>query len=203
MSEAQTGADIKARSRTPTDGPASPPPQGPNGDEEGGSDDSVPGVAFIDPRRVTVRRLPGGTCRATIEGDRSLLRATFSRAFPISRPGCFIEIIDGGGESVGMLKHLDGMDAASARTVAASLEQKYFVPHILEIYQVREEFGSQFWSVRTDRGEVEFYVKDPRRNLRTLPPRRVQITDVDDNRYEIPDIGELPLEDRVRLEKVI
>ena len=176
---------------------------GEDGDGNAPDDAPPPAIHFIDPGKVKVTRLPGGTYRATIAGDRTLLRVEFSRAFPISNTARFVELRDGAGECAGMLRDPNELDSASAKHVAACLEQKYFVPQVLEIYEIREEWGKQFWSVRTDRGEVEFFVKDPRRNVRALPPSRLLITDIDNNRYEVPHIPALDVEGRLLLDKVV
>ena len=79
------------------------PPEKPSGkDGEGPDDDGAPSeINYIEARDVTVARLPGGTYRVTIAADRSLLRAEFSRAFPLSDPEQYIQIVDGGGSSAG------------------------------------------------------------------------------------------------------
>ena len=73
----------------------------------------------------------------------------------------------------------------------------------MEIYEIREEWGNQFWSARTDRGEVEFFVKRPRDNVRALPHSRLRITDVDNNHFEIPDVGALDPDSHMIVDRVI
>lgn len=194
----------RTKLKTSADSDGEPPEKPPGEDGEGPEDDGgLSEINYIEARDVTVARLPGGTYRATIAADRSLLRAEFSRAFPLSDPEQYIEIVDGTGGSAGMMRSLRGMDSESAKCVAESLEQKYFVPAIQQIYEVREEWGNQFWSARTDRGDVEFFVKDPRKNVRVLPPSRVLITDVDNNRFEVLDLRQLDEESFQIIDRVI
>ena len=160
-------------------------------------------VRYLDPGDLTVTKLAGGTYRATIAGERTVLRVRFLRAFPVSLPDRLIELRDGNAERVGMLNNLDGLDAASRAHVLAGLEEQYFQPQIREIHELREEFGAQFWRVRTDRGELEFSVNDPRQNLRILPPRRVRVIDIDNNVYEIADLDDLPAGSRMQVERVL
>ncbi len=156
----------------------------------------------IDPKRVKVTRLAGGAFRAEIVGERTVLRAKFVRAFPVSNKDRYIEIKDGAGRSVGMVKDLDGMDSESLECVRACLDGHYFVPVILEVYSLRGVLEMQVWHVRTDRGELEFSVTDVNRNIRHIPPRRLLITDTDQNIYEIPDWSALDLASRLRIKDI-
>jgi hypothetical protein len=157
---------------------------------------------YIDPAKVRVIRLPGGTFRAEIEGERAVLNARFLRGFPVSHRDRFIELRDGAQKHVGMLKDLKGMDGESAGRVLAALEGHYFNPVILEVTALREVFETQIWTVRTDRGEMEFSVSDSNNNVRLIPPRRLLITDTDKNAYEIPDWGRLDLASRMRIKDI-
>lgn len=160
-------------------------------------------IKYIEPGRLKVSRLPGGTHRAVVEGDRSVLQARFVRAFPVSSRDEFIELRDGGNAAVGMLRGLDGLDAESRGHVKVSLEQRYVNPVITGVIRLRDTFGTQTWLARTDRGEIEFSVTEPNRNIEHYPPRRVVIKDMDQNAYEIPDWDDLDPESRKLIQRVV
>ncbi len=157
---------------------------------------------YVDPKRVKVTSLPGGAYRAEVMGERTVLRAKFVRAFPVSNRDRYIEIKDGAGNSVGMMKDLEGMDADSLQCVKSCLEGHYFVPVIREVYSMRGVLEMQVWHVGTDRGEMEFSVTDVNRNVRHVPPRRLLITDTDQNIYDIPDWSQLDLASRLRIKDI-
>jgi len=157
---------------------------------------------YLDPARVRVTRIPGPQFRAEIAEDRTVLAARFVRAFPVTLRDRFIEMRDGAGRSVGMLKDLEGLDAGSLECVRECLEGRYFNPRILQVHSLREAFEMQVWRARTDRGEVEFSVSDVNRNVRHFPPRRLLITDTDSNTYEIPDWSALDLASRMRIKDI-
>ncbi len=157
---------------------------------------------YLDAAAVTVTRLPGGAWRAAIRDDRTVLHARFVRAFPVSRRDRFVELRDGAGKHVGMMRDLEGLDADSRREVRSALEGHYFAPVILEVRALHEVFETQIWEVRTDRGEMEFSVSDPNQNVRLLPPRRLLITDTDRNLYEIPDWKALDAASRLRIKDI-
>ena len=172
--------------------------------EEKKQEEAAPEEVFryLDPARLTVTRLPGGAWRAAIADDRTVLHARFVRAFPVSCRDRLIEVRDGAGKHVGMMKDLEGLDADSRHQVRSALEGHYFAPAILEVRALREVFETQIWEVRTDRGEMEFSVTDPNHNVRLLPPRRLLITDTDQNLYEIPDWKALDAASRLRIKDI-
>ena len=64
----------------------------------------------------------------------------------------------------------------------------YFVPVIRQIRKIKEEYGFQYWTVITDRGEKEFIVRD---NIvstsRQISPTRWLLIDINQARYELND----------------
>ena len=67
---------------------------------------------------------------------------------------------------------------------------------------MREEFGATYWTVETDRGRREFVVRHMRDNAHYLSATRLLITDVDGNRFEVPDMSKLDSESYDLLSRV-
>lgn len=144
-------------------------------------------LRMLDPRRVKVFRVAGIT-RLTLENERSYTRVSVARAFPLSAPGHYIGFLDASGKDVGMIYDPEQLDHESRRVVEEELERRYFVPVVERVLSVREEFGTIYWRVETDRGEKEIVVRNLRDNLQELSPTRLIITDIEGNRFEFPDI---------------
>ncbi len=149
-------------------------------------------LRLLDPKRIRVFR-EAGVPRLTLEGDRSWIKITVARAFPLSNPEEFIGVLDGGGKDVGLIEQLAQVEPASREVLHTELERRYFVPIIERVLSVKEEYGTVVWKVDTDKGEIEFTVRNLRDNLVELSSSRMMMTDVDGNRYEIPDLGKLDL----------
>ncbi len=147
-------------------------------------------LRIIDPKKVKVFRASGIT-RLTFEGDRSFIKASVSRAFPLSDPSHYLGFLDGGGKDIGLLVDPDPLDSESRKVVDDELEKRYFVPVVERVLSVKEEFGSVYWKVETDRGEAEIVVRNLRDSMQELSASRVILTDVDGNRFEFPDIAKL------------
>ncbi len=146
-------------------------------------------VRVLDPAALRLFRThPLDTIvRATLDGDRSWRDVQIARAFPLSDPDKYIGLRDGDDKDIGILETLHGLDAESRRVVEEELERRYFTPQITSVHSVREEFGVVTWDVETTKGQRRFLVRNLKDSTFTLGPARVMMTDVDGNRYEIPD----------------
>jgi hypothetical protein len=147
-------------------------------------------LRILDPKRTRVFRVAGVT-RLTIESDRSWAKVTVARAFPLSDPDHYLGFLDGGGKDIGLLIDPGPLDSESRAVVDEELEKRYFVPVVERVLSVKEEFGTIYWRVETDRGEKEIVARNLRDNLMELSSSRVIVTDIDNNRFEFPDINKL------------
>ncbi len=147
-------------------------------------------LRILDPKRMRVFR-EAGVARMTLENERSWTKVSVARAFPLSDPDHYIGFLDGAGKDVGLLIEPDQLDAESRRIVDEELEKRYFVPVVERVVNTKEEFGTIYWTVETDRGEKEIVTRNLRDNIQELSSTRVIITDVDGNRFEFPDVTKL------------
>ncbi len=158
---------------------------------------AVAGAAsVIDPTRVHLFRGPHGVLRATIDGDRSVLRAKVVCAFPLSDRRRYLSILDGKGQEACLIEAADRLDAESQQLVAEELARFYRVTAISRIRRVRQEYRTMYWDVETERGVRDFVVKWSPDTVLWLAPRTVQLEDVDGNRFIIPDIETLDARSR-------
>ena len=144
-------------------------------------------LRFCEPEELTFHELPSGRRAVTIRDERTCFDYKVNRCFPMSLPQQYVSIIDAAGTEVAILRDMSQLDERARRLLEEELERGYFVPRITRILSLRDEFGMQVWNVQTDRGDVEFVVREPRDKVRFVGPVRVMIADVDDNRYEIFD----------------
>ena len=114
-----------------------------------------------------------------------------ARAFPLSDPEHYIGFLDGAGKDVGILHDPGLLDPESRKVVEEELEKRYFVPIVERVTGVKEEFGTIYWTVETDRGTKEIVVRNLRDNIQELSQSRIIITDADGNRFEFPDTNKL------------
>ncbi len=161
-------------------------------------DEDAGRIGWLDAADVKLFRDEAGHVRATVryaqgaaEGSRSVLRPALHRAFPITLPDTHVELREQDGDSVGMLRDLAALDRDSRALAEGLLRERYVVPVIECILDLRHAFGMWTWRVETDRGEREFSMKSPRDDVRRMAGGKVRVTDVHGNTFEISDRGAL------------
>lgn len=147
-------------------------------------------LRYLDPKTLRFFR-HGATLRLTIADECSVLKVTVARAFPLSHPHQYISIRDGKNQEVGLLVDLSEVDEASRRLVAEARERRYHVPVIRRVLRMTERFGTVDWEVETDRGTCQFTTRGLREKAVQPSPGRYLLTDVDENRYDVPDLAAL------------
>jgi len=112
-------------------------------------------------------------------------------AFPLTDPEHYIIFEDEDGGFIAILEDYSNLDSQSRQIVEEELEKSYFIPKIVRICDIDEEFRIMHWRVETERGVRSFEVKSRRRDIRWLDDRHVIIRDADGDKYEIPDYYQL------------
>jgi hypothetical protein len=120
-------------------------------------------------------------------------RVTLRRCFPFSTTDVFVTVMTPSTElershEIGIVTGIDTMDATSREALNEELKLHYFVPHIQAIFKIKEEYGFQYWTALTDRGEKEFILRDNIvSSARQIGPNRWLLIDINQARYEIND----------------
>jgi len=172
------------------------------------ANDTYHGIRYLTPDEVTFYHNDlGQLCLRLADGSDSQEVLVF-RTLPISDPHRYISIRVGATASeqreIGILRDLKALPADQRRLLTEELDRRYFIHIITKVRSIREELGFLYWDCETDKGRREFAV--PRWNqgkvIETHTGGRV-VTDVDGNRYEIPDLAALDAESRARFLRYI
>jgi hypothetical protein len=112
------------------------------------------------------------------------------RSFPHTSPEEYISVRTIDNVEVGLIRSLSVFPKETEQLLRKHMELRYFAPSIERILEIKEEFGYSFWSVETSAGLCRFTVgRGP--NVRLVASRKVLITDVDGNRFQIEDLDKL------------
>lgn len=77
------------------------------------------------------------------------------------------------------------------------------MPVIRKVMEVKDEYGYAYWHVQTDFGSCRFTTHMGGDAVVSLGEARYQITDIDGNRYELPDLYALTVMERKKLDLFI
>ena len=165
-------------------------------------------ITVTHPEHVAVDELslfrePPWTLRLTIADDRSYLKVKVVRAAPLSYPDQYISFLDGKDEEICMVDDLGELDEGARAIVAEELDRRYLTSVVQEVHSLRNEFGTSYWDVQTNRGQREFVVQNVAENAQWLGDHRLLLLDVDGNRFEIPDLEALDRRSLALIEQVL
>lgn len=157
----------------------------------------------VDITKVRLYREPAWKLRLTIEGDRSYTRVKVVRASPLSHPTRYICLLDAKDEEVCMIPDMKELDEDMRKIVQEELDRRYLTSTIESILSIRNEFGTSYWDVKTNRGPREFVIQNVAENAQWLGDHRLLLVDVDGNRFEIPDLNDLDKKSMSQVEMVL
>ena len=142
-----------------------------------------------------------GLLYATVNGEEK--RVTLFRQFPFDLLWEYISVLDEETNEVGIIRNISFFDEETRALLEKELKKRYYTVIVTALLSVKERFGSSYWQVRTDDGVVKFTLRDTMRSISSVNGTRVFFTDVDGNRYEIPDLSVLDAKSRKSLELYI
>ncbi len=151
-------------------------------------------VVILRPDQVRFQR-QGDTLSLTLADGTHYPRVILRSCFPVSEERSYISVRDATTEEqeeIGIIQDWDALDEENRQALAAELTLHYFVPRIQRVKSIREEFGFLYWSVETDKGPKEFVMRNSIVHYaRQVGPERWLLIDVNQARYEIPQVSAL------------
>ncbi len=162
----------------------------------------IPKVKLLDAFKARLEPDPMGglVLRAwgrSIHGVRVLL------CRPLTAPMELAVMVDEEGKEIGLLTNLAGLDKASRSALDLAVKQRDLTARITAVRSLFHQFGGMHWRVETDRGPREFVLTGPTEHVRWITDRRLLITDVDGNRFEILDLEGLDKKSKDLVEEVL
>ncbi|OPZ88255.1 MAG: hypothetical protein BWY76_00042 [bacterium ADurb.Bin429] len=156
-------------------------------------------LRLLEPAAVRFRTV-GHRLEVCLDDD-SWQESSLLRMFPLSEEYGWLAVLNADGKELGVLRDLHGLAHDSLAAVREELRRRYLVPRITAILAVRDRADVTEWRVETDRGPATFQVRHLSENLKQPLPGHLSLTDVEGNRYDIPDLAALDDDSRRRLEE--
>ncbi len=125
--------------------------------------------------------------------------------FPLTNPEEFISIreADEKAKEIGIIEQLSALEKDQQEMIREQIRLRYFMPVITKVLDVKEEYGYAYWNVVTTYGSVRFTTQMSGDAVISLSDSRLLVTDIDGNRYEIPDFYQLSVAERKKLDLFI
>lgn len=159
-------------------------------------------LIVLEPARLHFRR-EGGRLQVRKEGEEEWREVSVARLFPLSDAERWISVLDKEGKEVGVLLDLRELSRENLDCLREELHRRYLVPNILRILACRDRYDLVEWVVETDRGGATFLTRHLREKVQEPLPHHLTLTDMEGNRYDIPDVEALDPDSRRWLDERI
>lgn len=161
-------------------------------------------MRLLTSENAEFRRTEGGFIALKLE-DKEYDRVGVYLTFPLTNPEEFISIreTDEKAKEIGIIQNLKDMEKNVQEMIREQVRLRYFMPVIRKVMDVKDEYGYAYWHVMTDFGACRFTTHMGGDAVINIGGARYQITDIDGNRYELPDLYALTVMERKKLDLFI
>lgn len=166
--------------------------------------EEVLNMRLLTAENAVFARTEGGFLSLKFE-EKTYERVGVYLTFPLTNPEEYISIreADEKAKEIGMIQSLKDMPGEVQDMIQEQVRLRYFMPVIRKVMEVKDEYGYAYWHVQTDFGSCRFTTNMGGDAVVALGEARYQITDIDGNRYELPDLYALSVAERKRLDLFI
>lgn len=158
-------------------------------------------LRYLTPDTAVFTKTEGGFVSLQL-GDEFYPRVQVVRMFPFSEPSKYVSIrtAEETSKEIGVIENLGTFSTEVREMLEEQLGLRYFTPIITKIYQIKDEYGYAYFDVETDRGRCRFVIHMGGNAVVHLSDVRILISDIDENRFEIPDVTKLTVKEQKRLD---
>lgn len=166
--------------------------------------DEILEMRFLNGENAKFARTPGGFVSLETR-DKTYDRVGVYLTFPLTNPEEYISIreADEKAKEIGIIEKLSQLAEDQQEMLREQIRLRYFMPVITKVMDVKDEYGHAYWNVMTTFGACRFTTQMSGDAVIHLSDSRLLVTDIDGNRYEIPDFYQLSVMERKKLDLFI
>ncbi len=127
---------------------------------------------------------------------------TALRAYPVSAPDEGVALMDADGHEIYWIDTLAQLDEPLRLQVVQALNEREFLPEILQLTEVSSFATPSTWSVITDRGATQFLLKGEE-DIRRLTGTVLLINDANGVQFMIRDLAAMDKHSRKLLDRFL
>jgi hypothetical protein len=140
-----------------------------------------------------VLQMPDGTRHVPV---------TALRAYPVSAPDAGVALMDADGHEIVWIEALAQLDPALRSQMLQALNEREFLPEIIQLTDVSSFATPCTWSVVTDRGVTQFLLKGEE-DIRRLTGTVLLVNDVNGVQFMIRDLTAMDKHSRKLLDRFL
>ena len=127
---------------------------------------------------------------------------TALRAYPVSAPDEGVALMDADGHEIFWIDALAQLPQPLRAQVVQALDEREFLPEILQLTEVSSFATPSTWSVQTDRGATQFLLKGEE-DIRRLTGTVLLINDANGVQFMIRDLAAMDKHSRKLLDRFL
>ena len=158
-------------------------------------------LRYLTKENAVFARTGGGFISLEFDGKK-WERVQVIRLFPFTEPDQFISIrtVEERSKEIGVIEDMKKVSKETRKMLEEQLKLHYFTPVIQKVLDIKDEYGYAYFHVMTDRGECRFTINMGGNAVVRLTDTRLLITDLDENRFEIPGVLQLSQKEQRKLD---
>ena len=158
-------------------------------------------LRYLTKENAVFARTGGGFISLEFDGKK-WERVQVIRLFPFTEPDQFISIrtVEERSKEIGVIEDMKKVSKETRKMLEEQLKLHYFTPVIQKVLDIKDEYGYAYFHVMTDRGECRFTINMGGNAVVRLTDTRLLITDLDESRFEIPDVLQLSQKEQRKLD---
>ncbi len=159
-------------------------------------------LRYLNRENAVFKKTSGGFVSLDTFGEH-YDRVRVVRSFPFTDPTHYISIrvADEKSKEIGMILDIGkDVDAETKAMLEEQMNLRYFTPIITKIKDIKDEYGHAYFDVETNEGPCKFVIYMNSSSVVHLTDTRLLITDLDGNRFEIPDYSKFSAKELKKLD---
>lgn len=159
-------------------------------------------LRYLNRENAVFKKTAGGFVSLSAFGE-EYPRVRVVRSFPFTDPDHYISIRtpDEKSREIGMIMDLNkDVDEDTRAMLTEQMNLRYFTPVITKIHNIKDEYGHAYFDVETNEGPCKFVIHMNSSSVVHLTDTRLLITDLDGNRFEIPDYSKFSARELKKLD---
>jgi len=124
------------------------------------------------------------------------------RAYPVTAPDLGAGVMDAEGHELAWFDRLDAVEGGLQSRLREAMQEREFLPEILQLKGVSSLVTPSIWAVETNRGSTRFMLKGEE-DIRRLTGRVLLINDADGVQYLIRDLAAMDRHSRKLLDRFL
>ncbi len=159
-------------------------------------------LCYLSKDNCVFEKTSGGFVSLKINGEETYSRVQIFCTFPFTAPYFCLSVREATekAKEIGIIRNLEtDMDENTVAMIKEQIRLRYFTPVITKIKSVKDEYGFAYWDVVTNYGSCKFAIRMNGGAITHLSDKRILITDLDENRFEIQDVTALTTKEQKKI----